>query len=260
MDTLSDDLLDNIFMFLGTHIVLSELKLVCKRFNDIIKLKHITSCDLRFYVSFKEKLLNLIKLNCFNLGIKSLEISCQNLKILRVTRCYNIKLFDIDCPNLIELHCLRNSLSELDLKYPKLIRLDCSSNRLTSLDLSNCKDLEYLDCNTNRLTQLNTYPNLKELYCEYNRLTLLDVSNHINLKVLYCYCNKITSFNVSGCLNLKKLDCSFNNNVTEYDIVGMELDLSDCINLIILNCRDSNVSSLNISNCLKLKKLVQDDI
>ena len=58
-------------------------------------------------------------------------------------------------PNLQELYCAQNQLTELDVsENPELVVLSCSNNQLTELDVSKNEKLEQLFCNNNQLTSL----------------------------------------------------------------------------------------------------------
>lgn len=59
-------------------------------------------------------------------------------------------------PNLTELWCSGNQLTELDLSLvPNLTKLWCYDNDLTEIDLSHVPDLTNLSCEDNKLTEID---------------------------------------------------------------------------------------------------------
>ena len=69
-------------------------------------------------------------------------------------------------PNLTQLRCSQNQLSELDLSnVPELTRLHCEQNDLTELDLSHVPELSRLRCSKNQLNELDVRrcPKLRSL-------------------------------------------------------------------------------------------------
>ena len=108
---------------------------------------------------------SLIKLNCFDNQLTSLDISQNtNLKIL---------------------YCDYNQLTSLDLsKNTDLEELDCTYNQLTSLDLSQNTVLEILSCYDNQLTSLDTRGMRKAYWLDFifDSRTLQTLKAHQNIK------------------------------------------------------------------------------
>ena len=99
---------------------------------------------------------------------------------------------DIDYSSITELDLSCKGLTELpDLSiYPNLIELDCSDNYISNLD-NLPLTLEIIYCNSNEIRQLyNLPPNLEILHCGYNKITHL---NNLppNLKELKCANNPL---------------------------------------------------------------------
>ena len=152
-----------------------------------------------------------------------------------------------DCPDLKNIRCSNQKLTELSIKSaPALTWLSCSDNQLTSLDISGCPALTRLECDDNQITSLNVSgcPALTRLNCSYNKLTSLDVSKCPALAVLYCYGNQLTSLDVSSCPALTELLCS-SNQLTS-------LDVSKCPALRWLECSNNQLTSLDVSKCRAL--------
>ncbi len=104
-------------------------------------------------------------------------------------------------PNLVELHCGGNNLSNLDVsKNTKLKRLFITNTQISSLDISANRSLVELYCAKNLLTRLDVSNNtaLTYLNCEDNQLTNLDVTQNINLLCLSCGENSIVSLDLSN--------------------------------------------------------------
>lgn len=93
--------------------------------------------------------------------------------------------------------------------FPNLTELYCVGNQLTELDMSQNKELQTLDCVVNQLTELDVRSNtaLERLSCKENQLTELDVSNNTALMKLYCGKNQLTELDLSQNSKLIDLDC-----------------------------------------------------
>ncbi len=125
-------------------------------------------------------------------------------------------------PNLIDLYCSDNLLTEIDLSKnvalesaelygnaltaldlthnPLLKRLGCSFNRLTSLDMSHNPELTMLLCNENPLESIDVSknPKLSVLGVNHCRLKDLNVSQNPSLTTLYCSRNKLKEIDLSN--------------------------------------------------------------
>ena len=154
-------------------------------------------------------------------------------------------------PNLEELYCQLNDLTELDVSQnPALKTLSCwGTFRLTSLDVSKNTELTFLDCAANRLTSLDVSKNtvLKTLECGANRLSSLDVSKNTVLKTLKCGENQLSSLDVSKNTALEELSCDQNQLSS--------LDVSKNTALKKLSCDQNQLSSLDVSKNTALEEL-----
>jgi hypothetical protein len=108
-------------------------------------------------------------------------------------------------PNLTELHCGGETLSEIDVsKNIKLERLFIGNTKISSLDISKNTSLIELYCVDNMLTSMDVSNNTSLIYlaCADNQLNNLDVSQNINLLCLICGGNLIVSLDLSNNFNL----------------------------------------------------------
>jgi len=159
--------------------------------------------------------------------------------------CWNNQLTEMDLshvPNLTVLSCNRNQLTELNLsQVPNLTELWCYQNHLTELDLSHVPNLTVLSCSGNQLAELDLsqVPNLTELACNENHLTELDLSHVPNLSWLSCSGNHLTELDLSQVPNLTLLSCSGNQLTV--------LDLSNVPNLTLLSCSGNQLTVLDLS-------------
>ena len=116
-------------------------------------------------------------------AVETINVNYMNIRSLK-----GIEFF----PNLTELYCVGNQLTELDVRSnTALERLSCKENQLTELDVSN-----------------NTA--LMKLYCGKNQLTELDLSQNSKLIDLDCGNNQLTSLNVDSCAEFIDFGCKGN--------------------------------------------------
>ena len=158
-------------------------------------------------------------------AVETINVNLMNIRSLK-----GIEFF----PNLTELYCVGNQLTELDMSQNKELQtLDCVANQLTELDVSQNKKLKVLLCSANQLTELDVRSNtaLERLSCQENQLTSLDVSNNTALMKLYCGKNQLTELDLSQNSKLKDLDCR-NNQLTS-------LNVDSCAEFIDLGCEGS---------------------
>lgn len=144
-------------------------------------------------------------------------------------------------PNLTELDCSYNKLSELDVRAnTALTRLWCLDNNLTELDIRANTRLTDLSCRRNRVTSLDVSKNsaLTYLDCCLNQLTTLDISNNPALTYLDCWSNRLVSLDIGKNSALEKLSCNFNQLTT--------LDISNSPALTYLNCLSNRLTSLDV--------------
>ena len=195
-------------------------------------------------------------------AVTKIDVSKKNISDLS-----GIQFF----PNLRELACYNNQLTELDVsKNTKLMDLSCGTNQLTSLDVSQNPALDRLLCGENNLTSLDVSQNpaLKTLSCSKNNLTSLDVRQNAKLGILNCSENNLTSLDVRqnhklGTLRVEK------NHLTSLDVSqNAALDYLSCQNnqltsldvsqnpaLWILVCNGNQLTSLDVSKNTKLSEL-----
>ena len=119
-----------------------------------------------------------------------------------------------ECPELREVYCNNNQLTQLNLSdCTSLIRLDCHNNQLTQLSLSGCTSLEGLNCGNNKLKKLDLSgcEALTGLSCYNNKLIQLDLSDCTALTGLSCYNNGLIQLDLSKNTELEWLNCSSND-------------------------------------------------
>ena len=123
-------------------------------------------------------------------SIDGLIVAILELRLQKAPSRLDLSMF----PNLKELYCWGNQLTELDLsQISNLTSLCCQYNQLTELDLSQVPDLTSLCCEHNQLTylDLSKIPHLTVLSCHDNQLTELDLSNVPSLLGLWCNGNQL---------------------------------------------------------------------
>ena len=113
------------------------------------------------------------------------SIDCSGMEIVKLT---GIGKFS----NLEMLDCSNNRLTTLDLSQNRhLVELICMRNSLSTLDVGVC-------------------PFLRTLDCSYNSLTALDFSKNANIVTVTCKRNALASLLLTDCAELVSLDCSYN--------------------------------------------------
>ena len=144
-------------------------------------------------------------------------------------------------PNLTELNCIGNALSELPLdQTPNLTSLLCNENELTQLDLSLVPMLQVLHCHDNQLAELDVSqaPQLYEIACGDNAFTSLDVSHNTQLVYLLYLGGPLKTLTLGENDALRELWCS-------YTLVS-QLDLAKAPNLEMLGVEYSEIQFLNL--------------
>lgn len=164
-----------------------------------------------------------------------------NLKHLDVRGC-NIESISFSCNSLVELNCIDNILTNLDVsKMKNLTELWCDRNNLTELDLSKNAQLKYLHCTNNLLTSI-------------------DLSNNLNLNWLTIGNNNISSINVDFLAaleylhfdenNISSIDVANNSSLQSINFKGnpiYEIDLSNNLALTAVWFGDNPMTLLDIS-------------
>lgn len=212
----------------------------------------------------------------------------QNASALKYMYIRGNMLTDLDvtnCPSLLELNCMWNSLRGLDVsKNLKLEKLWCNDNPLGNLNLTNNTKLTYLnngacdlyeldlsknkeltsiECANNHLKELNItmLPKLYYLECGGNSMTNIDISKNTLLERLSIYNSHITSIDLSNQPYLKEIDF----NVHEFKSLDLshqpmlerllcqfgpltELDLSHNSKLNFLECHGNQLTTLDLSH------------
>lgn len=113
-------------------------------------------------------------------------------------------------PNLIDLDCSFNLITNLTLTHLTIEKINCSNNSIVEIDLALCVKLYDLDCSNNNIQSLDLLPVcVQHIDCSKNLIKYLDYLPR-NLKTLYCQKNLIESMDNLPC-PLKTLD--FSNNL-----------------------------------------------
>ncbi len=145
--------------------------------------------------------------------------------------------------NTTVLHCLNNSLTDLDLsKNLALTYLDCSFNYLTSLDVSANNALTRVRCRGNGLTQLYTNNNITQLFADLNVLTHCDVSLLSNLERLNVSENNLVTLDVTNNSKLTFLDCS-NNSLSTLNVKNGQNSM-----ISTFNASDNNLTCITVDD------------
>lgn len=146
-------------------------------------------------------------INAFWTGYKPFTVNGNKLNIYG-------DLYGFDCTS--QTH--NGPVLAIDLSLaPNLDQLYCSNNQISNLDVSYIKSLSILQCYHNIISSLNLngLTNLFELFCFENRLQTLDVSTLSALQDIRCFTNFLTELNLSGLSEMKKVYCHGNNLNTQ---------------------------------------------
>jgi Leucine-rich repeat (LRR) protein len=233
--------------------------------------------------NFKAKLIALgIDTNLDNdiQVVEALAVTNLDVSISTIADLTGIESFT----NLIELRCMQNNLTSLNLSslsnltvlyangnqlstvnLTGLINLSeiyLPVNLLTNIDLNGLTNLTKLDLSGNLFTSidLSNLTNLTELYCGSNQLTNLNVSSLVNLTALLCDQNLISALNLNNLAQLQKLYCN-NNQISNLQLTNLTqltelycqhnqlvtLDVTGLVNLVFLHCYDNLLTSLDVS-------------
>ena len=179
-------------------------------------------------------------------------------KLTSVTVTYHSALRTLwvrDNPNLIDLNCCRNAITNLDIaNCTSLKTLMCFENSSLSIiqGLESCTALTYIDCEDCAITNLSgvsSLNSLEKLYCRNNQLRSLDVANKHYLSILRlngntllttvdCSSCALTELYVSGCSAITTLLCYGNSNLSEIN------GLANCISMKKLSCYSCSLTNL----------------
>jgi len=185
---------------------------------------------------------NLVKLSCGQNGITELDLSQNNQLVEVICLANQMTSLNITSPNLEYLNCGYNLLTNLDLSQSiNLKEIQCSDNLLSNLDVSHMTQLEKLEAGSNNLTSIDITNNaeLNYLDLENNQLSSLDISQNLDLDELRCNLNQLTTLDTSNNSLLTFLKCE-NNLITSLDISPNQL-------LWYLNCNNNLITNLDIS-------------
>ncbi|MEM6514689.1 MAG: T9SS type A sorting domain-containing protein [Bacteroidota bacterium] len=195
-------------------------------------------------------------------------LNISNTPNLKELFCINNSLSDLDTStnlNLELLDCADNDLTSLIISGNSLLRsLNCSNNALENLDISQNVILELVNCDSNELqnliTDTNSNINLVELSCADNQLTNLSISNYQALSRLNCSVNQLTALDVQANPDLRFLSASVNeitsinlanNALLEELLISQntlnDLNISANTNLNRLNCNFNEITTLDVS-------------
>ena len=151
---------------------------------------------------------NVWTIECVDKGITSLE---------------GIEYF----PNLTDLRCGSNDLTEIDLSgNPKVWTLWCEDNpNLTTLTFSDNTAMSALRISNTRIGEkgldFSRMPELGSLVCVNSGFKEIDVSQNLWLYELNCAKNGLTVLDVSKNIYLEELDCS-DNQITRLTLPGQQ--------------------------------------
>lgn len=184
----------------------------------------------------------LMRLNCYNTGIDSLDVSKNTaLEFLDCSRTGIGTLVVSNNPNLKFLVCNDTRIGSLDISNnTDLTTLGCYNTGIQTLNVSNNHELTYLDCfNTGIKTlDVSNNPNLWYLNCYDTGIGTLDVSNNTDLKYLYCHNTGIQTLDVSNNPALISLSC-YNTGIGS-------LDVSNNTALTYLTCSNTPLAWLKL--------------
>ena len=170
-----------------------------------------------------------LDLNAYRCGngcvVSSIE-GINNFINLKVLKCFNNDISNLDISNLInleELICYNNDIGNLDLNNCiNLKKIDCSNNLFSSLNLLNLQQLVELRVNSNvNLNQLliDNLINLEILSCAYNsNLTNLSLDGLVRLKILFCNNNRLSQIDFSDLILIEEIGCQNNYYMQEIDV------------------------------------------
>ncbi|TDW51519.1 putative repeat protein (TIGR01451 family)/predicted secreted protein (Por secretion system target) [Flavobacterium sp. 270] len=222
----------NYLLLLGFFIYFSVNAQIINFPNYYVKAKLLQSDSYSPYLIAKNIEGNFFKIDSNNDG----EID--------VSEALKVSYLDLSSVGLANLDGLNN--------FPNVKELVCRNNSLTEIDLSPFINLEKLDCSTNRLISLNLQAQLKitELVCDHNQLTSIKINDQNNLSKLICYSNLIPSLDLSNISKLKELNCSSNKFST--------IDFNSNTELITLDFGYNAVVSVDLKKLGKLESLSFD--
>jgi Leucine-rich repeat (LRR) protein len=169
----------------------------------------------------------------------------RNLRVLNVSDNKITRIDGLaDCPDLKDLRCFVNQLTELNVKgNPRLERLQFHTNKITEIDLSENRNINYLSCAGNPITELNIghLRNLSILIFNNTAVSEMDFSNMPQLRQVYCNNTAMKSIDLSANPNVLYLDC--------FSIPSLQtINISDCQQLTLLGLTDDALSTHNSFN------------
>lgn len=228
-----------------------EIELSGHGYEDTTKNIHDIS-GIEFFTSLE-------KLSAHRQEIESIDVTkLKSLKTLSVGD-ESIMTIKLDNPELTELDCSRNPLSEIDLSLlPKLQSLSVHNTKIKKLDLSNNPELTYLSCGLVGIRRDNRGNNTYFSYIQSwnwsadNWLTDLDIS----------VCTKLETVRIVAPL-LESIEFPNANALKDIIIVSTPIssfDLKGCDNLQYLSLIDTKITELDCASCTSLQEIIVDDI
>lgn len=163
------------------------------------------------------------ELECYNQGIRSLE---------------GIELF----PQLVQITCSDNPLSELDLNaLPRLQRLYGVNLPLERFEADSCHDLRVIQLSHTHLDTLDLtpFPLLENLFCIYSPLRAIDLAPCPNLRTLYIRFTHIQEVDLTPCPDfwqLHALDTPLRTVTVspgQYASETLKVSIEDSVNIVV---------------------------
>ena len=215
-------------------------------------------CSNNYLTTLNVKDHALVRLECANNKLTSLDCSGTSNSTLKYLDCSGNKLTTLDVSDntdLETLYCYSNLLTSLSLENnTALKKLRISNNAIPTLDLTKNPLIEDFYCNNCGLNTISGFDDLEHLQvckANNNNLTQIDFTKLTELQTLLLTQNKLTEMDMTPCTKLKTLFCDAQGG---YDSNGRWLKVlklnSDY--LTALKCDNNALLSLDLSNCSNL--------
>ena len=229
-------------------------------FND---LKEINASGCHMLESFEFSINPLEKVNISGTALK---------KFIHTRRAAFKELIAQNCPDLTEVECFWNQMTNLDLSgCSALEAVTCFGNQIHTIELAGCTNLRYIRASENQLRRINLNDciSLEDAQLDGNQLSSLDLSNCAELSVLNCGGNLLKELDMSSAPKLINLICSGNqlgkinlrNNPMLINLSCMgnlleTLDLTSCPVLTYLSCSENRLVSINTDGLTKITNYI----
>jgi Leucine-rich repeat (LRR) protein len=213
---------------------------------------------------------------CDCTGNRLTAIMLPETTALKTLRCSRNQLMVFEpppTPDLTELQCARNALVRLVLDAPNLRELDCRDNQLTELDVAGLAKLTTLQVGSNRLAALapGDCPRLRRLDCERNYLDRLAIEALVELEHVDVSFNQLEHLALGRCAALEHLAADNNHlktlqiedcpSLAVLTVAGnalTALPLSDTPVLADLDVSENAIEALSLAGCPRLARLTAD--